>query len=398
MTNRMQDMLEASGKDKGVGLRVIIAAGGTGGHLFPGIAIGQAFMERHPDSRVLFVSVGKNFEKSALEKAGFPLECITSAAFKGRGICGKLEALGKVPKGIRQSIGVLRRFAPHLVIGLGSYTSAPMILSAWMMGIPVGLHEQNIVPGMTNRTLAPIADRIYVSFSDTRISKLPWLARKLEQRTCFSGNPVRQEIIRQAGYPRQSGGPDKNPYFTVLVVGGSQGAHGINTAMMAVAEHLTEKDRFFFIHQAGPDDEEQIRRIYHTKNIACLVRPFFDDMAQHYHRSDLVVCRAGASTVAEITALGKGAIFIPYPYAADDHQAKNAGTLAEAGAAEVILQRNLDGAILARRIEYYADHPLILREMAEKAKYFGRPDAAMRIVEDCCALLDAQGRKPIHRI
>jgi UDP-N-acetylglucosamine--N-acetylmuramyl-(pentapeptide) pyrophosphoryl-undecaprenol N-acetylglucosamine transferase len=380
---------DATARNKGMPLRIAIAAGGTGGHLFPGIAIGQAFMTRSAANAVLFVSIGKPFEKTALAKAGFPLERITSAALKGQGLWGGLKAMLKLPRGVYESVQILRRFKPHMVLGLGSYTSAPLILSAWLMRIPIGLHEQNILPGLTNRILAPLADRIFVSFENTRFTTRCKKSQKVNRKIDVTGNPVRREIL-QAAMVQENFRPadtDEPRVFTVLIIGGSQGAHRINKAMADAGRYIKEKKNFFFVHQTGQKDREETEAAYKKNNIACTVAPFFEDMAQKYRQADLVVSRAGATTVAEITALGKGSIFIPYPYAADDHQTINARNLVREGAAEMISDKDIDGKILSGRIAYYGTHREELAAMASNAKNFGKPDAAERIVDGCYDML-----------
>lgn len=257
------------------------------------------------------------------------------------------------------------------------------------MGIKIVLHEQNILPGITNRILSGFADRIYVSFKDTRLERFRWLATVEPEKVLVSGNPIRKEILRSTIDQQDVGSADllqKKP-FTVLILGGSQGAHSINTAVLEAFEYLREKDKYFFVHQTGSTDEQDVKRAYVKSGISCMVKSFFDDMASQYHNADLVVCRAGATTVAEVAAIGKGVIFIPYPFAADNHQVLNAGSLENAGAAEMILQKDLSGKKLAERIEHYASSPGVLKGMASRAKSIGRSDAAEAIVNDCYRLI-----------
>lgn len=374
-------------------LRLVIAGGGTGGHLFPGIAVGQAVMARNADNAVLFVSVGNAFEKRALGTAGFPLSCITSAALKGQGVWDGVKGLFKLPKGVFESIVILKQTRPDLVLGLGSYTSAPVVLGAWLMGMSIGLHEQNILPGLTNRMLAVFADRIFVSFENTRFAKHRWRQQRLDRKIIKTGNPVRREIVQAAADKGRTPGMNGQGRFTVLILGGSQGAHRINTAMMVACRRIREKKNFFFIHQTGQKDREATETAYKENGLACEVAPFFDDMASKYRQADLVVCRAGATTVAEVTALGKASLFIPYPYAADDHQAVNARNMVRESAADMILEKELSGEMLFQRLAYYAAHRQVLSAMAANAKRFGRPDAAERIVDGCYDMVSSKTRK-----
>lgn len=363
-------------------LRIVFAGGGTGGHLFPGIAIAQEFEARNSATRIIFISTGNPMEVSVLSKANYELYRITAAGIKGRGIWNQLQSVLKIPMGILQSMRTLYRFAPDLAIGLGSYSAGPVIIGAWLGRIPVVLHEQNILPGITNRILARFAKRIYISFKDT---KFDTDSRKIY----WTGNPVRRELIEMSA-PRaaENAGDQNHASFTVLIIGGSQGAHRINTTVAESLVHLQDKDRLYFIHQTGKADEQPVIDAYQRNHIRCRVQAFFDDMAELYHQADLLICRAGATTVAEITALGKAVIFIPFPYAADNHQVLNAGSLADANAAEMIIENDLDAEILSQRITYYAGNREALQEMAARARTFGNSKAAENIVDDCYWLVE----------
>jgi UDP-N-acetylglucosamine--N-acetylmuramyl-(pentapeptide) pyrophosphoryl-undecaprenol N-acetylglucosamine transferase len=362
------------------GKRIVIAGGGTGGHLFPGIAIAEAFIKRNPENRVIFISTGRPFEVSVLEEKKFPLKTITVEGIKGRGIINQIISVSKIPKGLLESMFILKDFRPHLVIGVGSYSAGPVVLGAWLMGIKIVLHEQNILPGITNRILSYLADRIYVSFKDTQADFNP-------KKVCFTGNPVRNEILFFEMEKSEISGSFQGKPITILIIGGSQGAHSINMAVVDALKFLREKDSFFFIHQTGAADEEEVKNAYREDGITSTVKSFFNDMGQQYRNADLVICRAGATTVAELTAIGKGALLIPYPFAADDHQVLNAKILSEAGAAEIILQKELSGRSLAMKIEHYSSNCKALSNMALKAKKLGRPDAAEVIVDDCYRLM-----------
>ncbi len=363
-------------------LRIVIAGGGTGGHLFPGIALAQEFEARNSATRVIFVSTGNPMERSVLSKTVFELRCITAAGIKGRGMWNQLISVLKIPKGILESLRILKDFSPDLAIGLGSYSAGPVIIGAWLRRIPIVIHEQNILPGITNRILARFADRIYLSFKNTKTNldsnKIQWV-----------GNPVRNELLEysaaQAVEPNDGIG---SGILTILIIGGSQGAHAINMAVIDALEDFSDKDHLHFVHQTGEADEQKVNDAYHRKNIRCTVQSFFDNMAELYSRADLLICRAGATTVAEITALGKAVIFIPFPHAADNHQVLNAGMLSDEGAAEMIVEKDLSAEILSRKIAYYAAHRGALNDMAAKARQFGNPNAAKNIVDDCYALVD----------
>lgn len=363
-------------------LKVVMAGGGTGGHLFPGIAIAKEFMARNSATRIIFVSTGNRFEKAVLSKAGFDLRSIPVAGIKGRGTWNQIKSALKIPGAVLDAGGLLKKFSPDLTIGLGSYSAGPVVISAWLMKIPIAIQEQNILPGITNRILARFADRIYISFENTKLRRNP-------QKVYWTGNPVRQELLESSGRPKNATVRDVHlGRFTVLIIGGSQGAHRINIVMTEALEHLRNPERLHFVHQTGEADEAAVGDAYRSKSVSATAQAFFDDMAAQYCQADLIICRAGATTVAEITALGKAAIFVPFPYAADDHQTLNAADLAHDGAAELIPEQKLNAKLLGARIKHYMEHPADLENMAARARRFGKPDAAKSIVDDCCRLVD----------
>jgi len=353
-------------------MRIIIAGGGTGGHLFPGIAIAEAFMER----------VKKN--------------SITAEGIKGRELWNQIVSIAKIPKGVVESVKILKNFKPDLVLGVGGYSAGPVGLGAWLLGIKIVIHEQNILPGITNRILSHFANRIYVSFKNTRVKAFRYCSAIRQKKIRVTGNPVRKEILECAGNQKIYLGRAKP--FTVLILGGSQGAHSINMAVIEALKHIKahieenieEKNKLFFLHQTGAADEEKIKNAYTAHGISCTVKAFFDDMAHQYCRADLIICRAGATTVAEVSAIGKGVLFVPYPFAADNHQVLNALSLKKAGAAEMILQKDLNGKDLAKKIRHYASNPNALEAMSSRIKKLGRPDAAKTIVDDCYRLSKLQ--------
>ena len=357
-------------------LRIVIAGGGTGGHLFPGLAIAQEFMTRNTGNQVVFVSTGNPLERSVLSQTEFKLETITAEGIKGRGLWNQAKSAVKIPKGVIESIRILRDYKPDLIISLGSYSAGPVVVSAWLLGTKIVLHEQNILPGITNRILSRFADRIYVSFKDT-------ITRFHPDKTQLTGNPVRKELLKHRTNATVSG----SKTFCVLIIGGSQGAHSINMTVMEALNLLTKKESLYFVHQTGTADEHMIKEAYQRLDIPAKVQSFFRHMAPLYHQADLIICRAGATTVAEVTALGKAVIFIPFPFAADDHQALNADSLAREGAAETILEKDLNAKALGQKIEYYASHPEALEAMSSKAEQLGHPDAAKRIVDDCYKII-----------
>jgi len=367
---------------KQVALRIVITGGGTGGHLFPGIALAEKFIDVNPETEILFISTGNMFEKSVLSKTKFQYRWITSEGIKGRGLIKKIIPAIKIPKGILESISILKKFNPKLLIGMGGYSSGPVILAARLLGINIVICEQNILMGATNRILSYFADRIYVSFEETKI-------KTGQNKLRFTGNPVRKDFFKKGEKHKEKSeyAGLKNKPFVILVIGGSQGANSINIAVTDAAKILKNEKKILFIHQTGTTDESWVKKIYKLNNIDCIVRSFFDDMPQMYNQANIVIARAGATTIAEITALGKCAIFVPYPFAADNHQELNAQSLANKNAAEIILQKDLNGKLLAKRIEHYASNSNAISSIASSAKKLGKPGAAGNIVKNCYKLI-----------
>jgi UDP-N-acetylglucosamine--N-acetylmuramyl-(pentapeptide) pyrophosphoryl-undecaprenol N-acetylglucosamine transferase len=367
------------GVDSGKGLRLVIAGGGTGGHLFPGIAVAQEFADRDKHNRVLFINAGRSLEKRVLSELGWPSQTIAIEGIKGRGRWHQLAAAAKIPKAIWQSRRMLKQFAADAVLGVGGYSAGPVVFAARRSGIATALHEQNQLPGVTNRILGRMVDRIYLSFA--------------ESSDCFAGaavkitgNPVRDEIIALAEKSKRRS-EASDPHFHILVIGGSQGAHAINMAMVEALPLLTQGRSVRITHQTGDRDFDRVKRAYDQVQMSAVVQPFFTDMAAQYRRADLIVCRAGATTVAEITVIGKAALFIPFPYAADDHQTRNAQALVGAGAAEMIAESELSSETLANVVNKLANDRRQLTKMEENARALGRPDAAQEIVDDIYELI-----------
>lgn len=359
------------------GFRLVIAGGGTGGHLFPGIALAQAFADRDARNRVLFINAGRSLEKRVLSRLGWPSRTIAIEGIKGRGRWRQLIAASKIPKAIWQSARILKQFKAHAVLGVGGYSAGPVVFAARRLGIATALHEQNQLPGATNRILGRMVDRVYLSFA--------------QSRDCFAGaaikvtgNPVRDEIVALAGDSRTVD-PTAGGRLDVLVIGGSQGARAINMAMTQALPRFNRQVRV--VHQTGEQDFDRVKQAYAAAGIAAVVQPFFNDMAARYRQADLIVCRAGATTVAEITVIGRAALFIPFPYAADDHQTRNAQALVDAGAAMMIAESDLSPEDLAAVIDGLAGDPKRLATMEANARALGRPNAAQEIVDDVYELI-----------
>ncbi len=357
----------------------MIAGGGTGGHLFPGIALAEEFLRKDGNHRILFVGTKKGLEARILAKMGFDLQTIDVAGVKGKGAVRMVKALLRIPKSLVQSCRIIRRFAPDLVIGVGGYASGPAVMAAHWMGIKTALAEQNALPGLTNRILGRFVDRVFLSFPETGT----WFRK---EKVIVTGNPIRSRFFEGERSPSRRPG-----LFTLLVFGGSQGAHAINRAVVAALDHLESiRDRLRIIHQTGEKDLEDIRTAYHSRGMNAEVQPFIMDMASAYASADLVVCRAGATSIAEITAMGKAAVLIPFPHAVEDHQTRNAEVLVRAGAAELIPESRLSGRLLAETVRTYSEHPERLRHMEERSAGLGKAGAAAGMVNACLELVNAK--------
>lgn len=357
-------------------MRLVIAGGGTGGHFFPGLAVAQEAVARD-GAAVLFIGSADGIEARAAPRNGFDFVAVRMHAFRGGGVAGVLRSLLHLPPAVATSFRALARFRPDVVIGLGSYGSVPVALAAWCRRTPVVLMEQNVVPGFANRLLGRFARRICTSFVESA-GFFP------AGRSVQTGNPVR--ALQAAGAPDPA-------HFTVFAFGGSQGARSINRAMVAAApELLRQVPHLRLLHQTGTADAAEVEAGYAACGIAAEVHPFIDDMAAAYGRADLVVSRAGASTLAEIAAVAKPAILIPYPVAADDHQRKNADVVVRRGAAAMILDRDLAGGTLAAAVAALAADPERRRAMAAAAHALAVPDAAQRVLRVCRDVI-GEGRR-----
>ncbi|ABB30655.1 UDP-N-acetylglucosamine--N-acetylmuramyl-(pentapeptide) pyrophosphoryl-undecaprenol N-acetylglucosamine transferase [Geobacter metallireducens RCH3] len=355
-------------------MRLLIAGGGTGGHLFPGIAVAEEFLSRKKGNEVLFVGTWRGIEARVLPKLGYRLECITAAGIRGKGSVARAKGLAKFLYGYAQSRKILKEFKPDLVLGVGGYASAPALLAARGMHIPRFIHEQNAIPGFTNKMLATVAERVFISLEESR-KFFP------EERTLLTGNPLRRQILEQVALAPQEERTDDA--FHLLVFGGSAGAHRINLIMGEVLPHLEDvKERLRITHQTGENDLEDVTSAYEEQGVAADVVAFIDSMADAYRWADLVVCRAGATTIAEITACGKPCIFIPYPHAVDDHQRRNAEALLKRGAGFVIIEQELSGEVLAKTIRDLMADPARLKSVGEAAQGLARLDAAQVIVDE----------------
>ena len=363
--------------------RVVIAGGGTGGHLYPGIALARALMRHDMDIEISFVGTQKGLEAKVLPREGFALKTILSAGLLGKKKIARWVSWFKLPIGTAQSICFLIRKRPGLVVGVGGYASGPLVLSSWILRIPILIHEQNCTPGMTNKWLGKIADKIAVSFKE---SSGAFPKEKVE----VTGNMIREEFCQ----PKENISKNIEGPFQILVLGGSQGAHSINIAMVEALESLSEKKGDLHItHQTGEADYEMVRKKYKKSKFSCDIRPFIDDMGDQYKKASLVICRAGATTLAEVTACGKMSVLVPFPHAAHNHQEKNARILEAANAGELVLDEELSGPRIAESILQAMAEPERLEVMEGNSYKLGNRDATEKVRLLCMELLKDTYRK-----
>ena len=342
-------------------MRILIAAGGTGGHIYPGIAVAKEILRRDQASEILFVGTARGLETKIVPANDFQLAVINSAGLKNVGFAGKVKGLFVLPKSFLEARTLIKEFKPDVVVGAGGYVSGPVLLTAAWLRFPTLVMDSNALPGFTNRRLAPFVTKAALTFEEA----LPFFGKK----GIVTGNPVRKEFFE---IPAKTRGDRTH----VLIFGGSQGARAINNAMTdALAFLPTEKLRV--THQTGESDYEKIHELYKRAGWETAdVRPYISNMVEEFAKADLVICRAGATSCAELAAAGKASIMIPLPTAADDHQRKNAEALQKSGAAQMILQRDLTGECLANEILSLINSPEKISRMETAAKNLARADAA----------------------
>ena len=348
-------------------MKIVIAGGGTGGHLFPGLAVAEELSAR--GHQVSFVGTARGIESKAVPQAGYPLALIDISGLKSSGFAGFVKGAYRIPKSLAQSFSILRRIKPDLVVGVGGYASGPMVLAAWMSGRPTAILEQNSVPGVTNRTLGKFVKLIFGAF-ETASKYFP------KTRYRLVGNPVRRKVRERVANNEANAGEG------ILVVGGSQGAHAVNELVFAAMQLLHGMGKApRLVHQTGEKDREDFARRYAEAGIDADVRAFIDDMGAAYRDAAVVIARAGASTLAELTMVGMPSILIPFPFAADDHQTVNARELADQGAAILMPQKSASPAELAQAMRALVDDGEARRHMAQAAKALGRPRAHADIAD-----------------
>lgn len=356
--------------------RVILTTGGTGGHIFPALAVAEELRRRNPDVRILFVGGRYGRESQFAQDAGLDFIGLPVRGILGRGIKA-VGALAVMSGAVLRALGILGRFGPQAVIGFGGYACFAPVLAARLRGVPCAVHEQNSVPGAANRFLSRFTKRVFVSFPDERGAFAP-------EKTVETGNPVREVIRGLADKTVEEAGTRR-----VLVVGGSLGARALNDAVIASLPHLREKGIELW-HQTGDADYERVKSALEGDGAGLFrVEPFIRDMREAYDWADIVLCRSGATTVAELAVAGKPSILVPFPHATHDHQTVNAGFLDKAGAAVLLPQAELEGTDLAARLDDIFQEPGRLARMSEAARALGAPQAAGKLVDEIEAMINA---------
>ena len=366
---------------------VLFAGGGTGGHLFPGIALAEEFQRLEPEINIVFAGTQRGLEARVIPEMGYPLVFLEVHGLVGVRGLKRLKALANFPKAVIQALILLVRYRPVLVVGLGGYASAPVLLAAMVAGLPWVLQEQNAYPGLVNRLLAPFAGAVFIAFDKARES--------LKSRKIYDfGNPLRARL-QEPGTPtpaksaaNKKAAEGSEAEFNILVVGGSQGARVLNHKVPeALAMLAPRHPHLKVVHQSGNAAVEMVKKAYAEINCAVEVTPFIDNIGACYRAADLVICRAGALTLAELAELGKAAILVPFPFAAHDHQVFNARAFAEKGAALMQIESELTAAGLSDAIENLITQPESREQMAQAAAELARPQARTQIVNHCLQLI-----------
>ena len=372
-------------------MRLLIAGGGTGGHLFPGVALAEELRARDPAAAVRFVGTKRGIEARVLPELGWDLALIEVSGLKTVGAIGALRGLLRLPRALWQARRLVKEFRPDAVIGVGGYASGPVVLMARLGGVPTAICEQNSIPGLTNKILGRLVRAVFVSFDGTRRFFRP-------SKTVVSGNPVRRALVERLATASEVTGAatdaakmtepatvDARAPVHVLVSGGSLGAVAVNPiaadALIAMARTMP----LSIVHQTGEKGLDDTRRRYAEAGVAAECSAFIKDMAAAYRRADLIIGRAGATTVAELAIAGKPAVFIPYPFAADNHQEINAREMAEAGAALMFRQSELTAERLAEALRPLVADAARRSEMGAKMKALARPGAAATVIDWCTA-------------
>ena len=347
-------------------MKLAICAGGTGGHIFPGIAVAEALTAMDARNEVVFIGATEGLERKIIPQAGFRLLYVKAYQFLGRSPVYKMLTLIRLLKGIFMSANILRAERPDAILGMGGFTSVPVIIAGILLGIPAFLHEQNVQPGLANKFLSKCTKRTFISFEETK----KYLTTK---KIVHTGNPLRKGLTKD-GIKKPEG------TFGIFVFGGSRGARSINNAVIALLPHLESCKNVVVYHQTGQEDFDRVNDVYESTSLPHEVFPFTNEMEKYYSISDVVISRAGATTIFELAYFNKAAILVPYPYSAGGHQWKNASEVENIGGAHVIADEEATGESLFHAVRHLMDEPELLKEMGENIGKIYVADAAERII------------------
>ncbi len=348
-------------------MKLLIAGGGTGGHVFPAIAIAREWLSRGAEREVVLVGTQRGIEMKLVPQAGLPLETLRAAGLKGKGGLTLVKNFATLFPGIVDAFSIVRKHEPVAAFGVGGYAAGPMLLATWLRGIPNIIFEPNAEPGFTNKVLARLSRKIAAGYSVT--------AERFGAKAVLTGNPVREEFFAITARK-----PEKP--FRILITGGSQGALPINRTVVDAMDRLaSRKSELSVVHQTGERDYNAVRTAYARREFLAEVVPFLSNMAERFAWADLILCRAGAITAAEIAAAGRAAIFIPFGHATDSHQLRNAQEMVKAQAARLIVEKELTADRLTNEIFSLLDTPQQIEQLAANARNLGKPNAARDIVD-----------------
>ena len=350
-------------------MRFLLAAGGTGGHVIPALVVAQELMVRQPADRILFVGTARGLESRLVPQHGFSLDLVEIGAWQGQSVAARLETVAHLPGAMWQAIRILERFQPNVVLGVGGYAAGPVMAAAALSGIPLAVLEPNAYPGMANRWIAPFVTRAFLAFPETATYFGP-------RAPLVVGIPVRREFFEIEHKRRK-------PPFTVLIFGGSQGARTLNRAVVEALPMLERcGNDLLLVHQTGQSEYQAVKESYAKCSVRAEVYPYIEMMSAEFSRADLVVCRAGANTLAELAAAGRAAILVPYPWAANQHQLRNAQALAGRGAARLIIDREFNGDTFFAAVREMQAEPETIERMEARIRSLARPEATMRIADE----------------
>lgn len=354
-------------------MRLLLAAGGTGGHVIPALVLARQCRRRDPSHQLLFAGTSRGLENRLVPEAGFRLELLQATPLLGQSLPARVQSLVRVPRALWQASRILERFRPSVVLGVGGYAAGPVMLAAAWSGVPLAVLEPNAVPGLANRWVAPYVAGAFLAFPEAASYFPPGKAR-------VWGLPVRPEFFSVPPKRHQ-------PPFTILVFGGSQGSRTLNRAVLEALPQLAPwRQELLLLHQTGQNEYNAVREAYASGPVPAEIAPYMENMPEAFARADLVVCRAGAATVAELAAAGRAAILVPFPSATHQHQLRNAEALARRGAATLILDRDMNGPRLFDAIRELLDAPERLSQMEAAIRPMAQPEAASRIVEELVRL------------